>query len=230
MGFIIKCGEMVLAETWGDIRQDYNRAADTSFGGLFSGLLSYASKDHIGESIPHGAADLAWRTPKAAVMSVVQPVRKDIFKIAEVTAESLGTFKIEILKDLMKPIAFTMGHIRHRIFKDLDITSPSSILKSAWGVVTLPFALGAGVGSAIVHLPADLLSFGPTVVGGVAKTIGGVGEKFFGAFHTFGKGMLVTADTFERGVNRMIVPPRWREDAEREYENITRWGEEFAIA
>ena len=217
--------------TWNEMQEDYNRSNDTSFGGLFSGLLSYGSKEHIAESIPKGVADLSWRAPKSAIMSVVQPVRKDIFSAVPLTAESLGTFKIELIKDFLKPIAFTVGHVRHRIFRaGMSLTSPKDLLGAAWGVVTLPFAVGAGIGATLAHLPADLLSFGPTIVGATAKTIGGIGEKFFGAFHTFGKGVLVTADTVERGVNRFIVPPAWSESAENEYENITRWGSEFAIA
>lgn len=217
--------------TWGELQADYNKAEKSSFGGLFGGLGSFFSKEYA-TGVVEGARSAVWETPKAAIMSVVQPIRKDVFGkegVIPMVSESLKGFKLEILKDIAKPIAYTIGHIRHRIFKDLSLTEPMSWLKSGWGLVTLPFAMLSGVGSAALHLPGDLLSLPASIIGATAMTVGSVGQQFFSGLRTFGKGAALTSDTIERSINRFIVPPGWAESRDSEYDNIKNYGQEFLV-
>lgn len=218
------------SETWGALKADYNKAATNPFGGFFGGVAGYLRPKHWGEQMPQAVVDAAWRTPKAAIMSTVLPIRNDIFKIVPTTKESLSTFQTEMIKDIFKPIAYTIGHIRHRIFKGLSLTDPVSWLRSAWGIVTAPIAVLAGVGAGLAHIPGDALALGPMLLGATTKTIGGVGQHFFSGMHNFGKGMLVTSDVMERAANRIFVPEAWAEPSENEYEHITTWGSEFSTA
>ena len=216
---------------WGELKSDYNKASETSFGGLFGGIGSFFSKEYA-QGVPEGVRSAAWETPKAAIMSVVQPIRKDILGdkgMIPMVRESLQGFKLEILKDLAKPVAYTIGHIRHKIFKDLSLTEPMTWFKSGWGVVTLPFAMLSGVASSIVHLPGDLLSLPASLIGGSAMTVGSVGQQFFSGLRTFGQGALVASDTVERSLNRFIVPPGWSEARDSEYDNITNYGQTFHV-
>lgn len=214
--------------TWGEIKADYDRAKGNPFGGFFGGIKSYASRDYI-RGLPEGAKSLAWDAPKAAIMSIVQPVRKDIFETVPMMKESISAFKIEIFKDLFKPISFVMGHTRAKIFDNLTDLSPIGLAKAAWGVATLPFAAFAGLGATLTHLPGDIMSLPAALVSGTAMTVGTVGRQFFGGLHTFGKGAGVFSDVVERGFNKALVSPGWAESRDSEYDNIVRNGAEFGI-
>ena len=220
---------MIGEATWGELKADYNKAQHTSFGGLFGGLGSYFSKEYAQGTL-EGARSAAWETPKAAIMSVVRPVREDIFKTVPMVGESLQGFKLEIFKDIAKPVAYTIGHIRHKILHPLKLADPITWFQSAWGAVTLPFAIAAGVVSALVHIPGDLLSPAPSFVVATAMTVGSVGQQYFSGFRNFGKGALVMSDTIERATNRFIVPPGWSEHRDQEYNNIRAWGQEFHVS
>lgn len=216
-------------DMWGNIKDRY-ASGKAGTGGIVKGITGYASKEYI-SGVGDGIASALIETPTAGVMSVVQPLKKDVGELPKMLKESLGGYKLEIFKDMAIPVAYTVGHIREKIIGNFKLFHPiESFFKMGWGVATTPYAFLSGLGTAITHLPGDALALYPSIVGASLMTVSSITQQASSAVRRFGQGMLVISDTIEKACNNFFVSPPWRESRDSEYDNLNRYGREFGMA